>query len=161
MRDNILDKLYDVLMDFEYLQARISLSFAIISHQHASTIGNLPITQRYIRAVHLAEQLSVDELYVHGNDVDLIIRQKEVFDLLCDFQRALAVLPIDHPMREQVIALYHAIHENWHVPLKKDPRLLVQQTCNALVRYWDETTELGRRARKAIAHPRLVEGNWR
>lgn len=34
------------------------------------------IFRRYQRARHLAAQLGVDELYVHGNDVDLIVRRR-------------------------------------------------------------------------------------
>jgi hypothetical protein len=35
-----------------------------------------------------------------------------IFDLLRDFQNALTALPIGHPMREQVAALYRAIDKN-------------------------------------------------
>lgn len=34
-----------------------------------------PVLARFDRAVHLARELSLDHLYVHGNDVDLIIRR--------------------------------------------------------------------------------------
>jgi len=34
------------------------------------------IVERLDRAMHLARQLALDELYVHGNDVDLIVRRR-------------------------------------------------------------------------------------
>src|SRR5262249_10524814 len=34
------------------------------------------ILDRYNRALHVARALDLDELYVHGNDVDLIIRRR-------------------------------------------------------------------------------------
>ncbi|MCI0541147.1 MAG: hypothetical protein L0Z50_38585 [Verrucomicrobiales bacterium] len=103
------DNLCDVLMDFDYLQARIGVL----------TDGS--------------EQLSLPA---------------KVFDLLRDFQNALAALPDDHPLREQVAALQHTLDMNSYA-LALAPLLLVQQMYNTLAWDWDETTVLGQRIRDA------------
>jgi hypothetical protein len=68
------------------------------------------------------------------------------FDSLRDFQNAMATLPSDHPLCEQVEALRRAIDRNSHA-LKDDPSLLVQLVFN--YQPWDETTTLGRKIRQA------------
>jgi WD40 repeat protein len=71
-----------------------------------------------------------------------------IFDLLRDFQNARAVLPADHPRREEVAALCRTLDKNSHV-LKDDPSLLIQQIYNTLVWDWDTGTMLGRRVCQA------------
>jgi WD40 repeat protein len=74
-----------------------------------------------------------------------------VFDLLHDFQRAVAVLAVAGPQRcREIEALCRALDRNTHV-LKEAPTLLVQQLHNALVWDWSEDMDLGRKVRQAAA----------
>jgi hypothetical protein len=102
-------KLCEVLLDFEFLQAKIGAFTNRIEQSPA------PAT---------------------------------VYDLLRDYQNALAALPTDHPLQKQVAALYRTIDANSHV-LRDDPTLLIQQAYNALVWEWDEATALGWKVRDA------------
>jgi WD40 repeat protein len=74
-----------------------------------------------------------------------------VFDLLRDFQNALAALPVTNARRREVVDLYHVVNENLRA-LEEDSSLLVQQVYNELVWGWDATTELGQRIRHAAEH---------
>jgi hypothetical protein len=49
---------------------------ALESDESAKKKRHLTTFRRYQRAVHLAKQLDVDELYVHGNDVDIVVRRR-------------------------------------------------------------------------------------
>jgi WD40 repeat protein len=125
----VWDNLCDVLMDFEFLQAKL---------------GTLAMSTEQIPFATIFDVL-------RNYQKSLATRQlpfAAIFDLLRNYQNTLAVLPADHPSRREVDALYRVLDSSSHA-LREDPSLLIQEVHNALVWDWDETTVLGLAVRQA------------
>jgi ADP-dependent phosphofructokinase/glucokinase len=96
----------------------------------ADTSRQPDILRRYHRAVHLARQLNLDQLYVHGNDVDLIVRRRTTRGAL---RQELAVTLFAKGV--VLLALLKRSVEDWeeHIKAEKVPPVLKAEGFVALL----------------------------
>ena len=101
----------------------------------AITAGASAIYQRYERALRLAQELDIERLYVHGNDVDLILRKggssgEMRTEIQADlFAKGIVVLAV----------LQRSVHD-WHGYLQADYAIAVAR--DMIKRAWEELDNL-------------------